>query len=163
MDRQICGKAKRANPLCSYLHPGGHKQAYTWRTTSNPLVVRAMDGGLVLKKKYRLRKNKDFQAVYKGKNAVATSAVVLYIRDNAMGGLPRLGFSVSKKLGNAVVRNRCRRRLREAARTLLPEMRGGADYVFIARAPMKNAGFSGLRKDIRYLLKRKNAIVSQKK
>ncbi len=48
--------------------------------------------------------------------------------------VPRAGFTVSKKVGNAVVRNRARRRLREAARLLLPETGiAGADHVFIAR------------------------------
>ncbi len=47
---------------------------------------------------------------------------------------PRVGFTVSKKVGNAVARNRARRRLREAARLLLPEQGiAGADHVFIAR------------------------------
>jgi ribonuclease P protein component len=60
-------------------------------------------------------------------------AFVLLVKP-AGHAMPRAGFTVSKKVGNAVVRNRARRRLREAARLLLPE-RGvpGADHVFIAR------------------------------
>lgn len=60
-------------------------------------------------------------------------AFVLLVKPAGHPG-PRVGFTVSKKVGNAVVRNRARRRLREAARLLLPEAGiVGADHVFIAR------------------------------
>ena len=61
--------------------------------------------------------------------------LLLQARDRADGtGLVRLGFTASKKIGNAVLRNRAKRRLRALAReTLLPEARPGWDYVLIAR------------------------------
>jgi ribonuclease P protein component len=56
-------------------------------------------------------------------------------RDDDPDGPVRAGFTATKKIGNAVVRNRAKRRLREAARLLLPlHGRAGSDYVFIARA-----------------------------
>lgn len=55
--------------------------------------------------------------------------------------LPRVGFSVSKKIGKAVVRNRVKRRMRAAVTPLLPEIRGGVNVIFIARAPIVDAPF----------------------
>ncbi|MEP2784773.1 MAG: ribonuclease P protein component [Pseudoruegeria sp.] len=68
----------------------------------------------------------------------------------------RVGFTCSKKVGNAVARNRAKRRLREVARTLLPENgRLGWDYVLIGR-PEKTANrpYDDLLGDMRYALKR---------
>ena len=112
----------------------------------------------MLHKRYRLRKNKDFQAVYGKKNSVAANTVVLYIRNNEDRTQLRVGFSVSKRIGNAVVRNRCRRLLREAVRGLLPEIRRGRDYVFIARAPITQAAYSKVKKDVQYVLSRKAGL-----
>jgi ribonuclease P protein component len=80
----------------------------------------------------RIRQRRDFLAANAGVR-VPMPAFVLLVKP-AGHSRPRAGFTVSKKVGNAVARNRARRRLREAARLLLPE-RGlaGADHVFIAR------------------------------
>jgi ribonuclease P protein component len=62
---------------------------------------------------------------------------------------PRFGFTVTKKIGKAVVRNRIRRRLREAVRTLDPlPARAGHDYVMIARIEALGLGFSALQAEL---------------
>jgi ribonuclease P protein component len=80
----------------------------------------------------RIRHRRDFLAANAGVR-VPMSSFVLLVRA-ADHAVPRVGFTVSKKVGNAVVRNRVRRRLREVTRCLVPE-KGipGADHVFIAR------------------------------
>ena len=81
----------------------------------------------------RLRKRADFLAAAKGGKAPA-AAFVLQARRRADDGPARVGFTVSKKVGNAVERNRVRRRLREIVRRhagLLPQ--AGHDYVLIGR------------------------------
>jgi len=112
----------------------------------------------LLDRRYRLRKNKDYQAVYRNKNAVAASAVVLYIRNNDKSGLLRVGFSVSKKMGNAVVRNRCKRILREIVRRHISEMRPGIDYVFIGRSPLVKTGYAQAEREVLRLLSRKHCL-----
>ena len=80
-----------------------------------------------------LKKNSDFRRLYaKGKSAV-TPYLVLYARPNRLGE-NRLGYTVSVKIGHAVVRNRVRRRLREIYRLNAPRLRQGYDLVIVARS-----------------------------
>ncbi len=65
----------------------------------------------------------------------------------------RVGFTATKKVGNAVIRNRTKRRLREAARALLPlHGKTGHDYVFIARPGTVSRDWQGLLDDVKYAL-----------
>ena len=69
-----------------------------------------------------------------------------------------LGFTASKKVGNAVARNRARRRLREAARKFLPTLGvAGADYVFVARASAADTPWARLLDDVQNALLRLRA------
>ncbi|MEM8570754.1 MAG: ribonuclease P protein component [Pseudomonadota bacterium] len=83
-----------------------------------------------------LLKRRDFLAVARGSHK-AKSAFVLQARQRpnaAQHSPPRIGITCSKKVGNAVARNRAKRRLREAARNVLPQLgRTGWDYVLIGR------------------------------
>jgi ribonuclease P protein component len=99
---------------------------------------------------YRLQKNRQFQYVYRrGKSMACREMVLLYVRG------PRLlvGFSVSKKVGNAVVRNRTKRRMREAFRPLIPGLRPG-QYVVVARGAAAAASFRDLERSMRYLVRK---------
>ncbi len=92
----------------------------------------------------RLRKNEDFRVVYKrGRSHVGELAVLYVLRraDNPDGTQSRrIGFVVSKKQGDAVVRNRIKRRLREAVRLALPLLREGPfDMIFVGRSRLKDA------------------------
>ena len=70
----------------------------------------------------------------------------------------RVGFTVSRKVGNAVVRNRVRRRLRDAAGQVIPEMaKAGHDFVIIGRAGSLERPFAALRRDLETALKRLDA------
>jgi len=85
----------------------------------------------------RLRHRADFLRVAAGRWKYATPGLVLQMRprEDMSNPTARVGFTVTKKVGSAVIRNRARRRLREAARVALAEAAlPGCDYVLIARA-----------------------------
>ncbi len=71
----------------------------------------------------------------------------------------RVGFTVSRKVGNAVTRNRVRRRLREAARQVIPgEARADLDYVLVGRQAAIGRDFADLRRELREALRRLKAL-----
>lgn len=77
-------------------------------------------------------------------------------------GPPRAGFTATKKIGNSVVRNRARRRLREAARRLLPAHgQAGVDYVFLARDATACAPWEALLDDMKDALIRLAAALKR--
>ena len=103
-----------------------------------------------MEKQYRLRKNGQFRYVYKkGKGGACREMSVGF----AKGSKLLVGFSVSKKIGNAVTRNKVRRRLREAFRAELPSLRTGL-YVVTAREPAAEADFARISRSLRYLLRK---------
>jgi len=102
---------------------------------------------------YRLRKNKQFAFVYKKGASVASKNIVL-VYARASGRTPKFGFSVSKKIGKSVQRNRAKRLMRENVRLLAPQIRRGCFLVFSARPGILDAGYTGIRRDILYLLKK---------
>ena len=95
---------------------------------------------------YTLKKNSDFRRIYsRGKSAV-TPCMVMYCRRNS-NGHNRVGYTVSTKIGNAVTRNRARRRLREVYRLQLPKLKSGYDIVIVARKRCVEAKYPKLNSD----------------
>ena len=90
-----------------------------------------------------LKKNKDFQVVYKNGKSYANRYLVLYIRENGMDK-NRLGISVSKKVGNSVVRHHLTRLIRESYRLQEEHFQCGFDLVVIARAGAKERSYHSL-------------------
>lgn len=102
----------------------------------------------------RLKRRQDFVAAARALYA-AMPGMVVQMRVRGDEAPPRVGFTATKKIGNAVVRNRVKRRLRELARLRLqPEARPGHDYVLIGRAPTFERAFPDLEKDLSAALKR---------
>jgi len=96
----------------------------------------------------RLVKRRDFVAAASGLRA-NSGPLLLQGRDRKDEGPARIGLTVTKKHGNAVERNRIRRRLRAAVREALPSVaKPGFDYVIVARRAVIDAQFQGLIDDI---------------
>lgn len=102
----------------------------------------------MLPARHRLRSSADFNAVLRRRDRVDGSArfvVVHTYRAPGRGNAPcRVGFVVSKTVGNAVIRNRTKRRLREQCRARLEALRPGVDYVVRARAAAGTASSAEL-------------------
>jgi ribonuclease P protein component len=106
-----------------------------------------------LKKRYRLRSNKQFQRVRREGRSWAHPLLVLCTLPNDLEH-SRFGFSVSHWVGKAVVRNRAKRLMREATRLRQGDIGEGWDLVFIARHPIREANFKQVDQAVGQLLRR---------
>ena len=103
----------------------------------------------------RLKRRPEFLRVASSGKKAAVGGVVLQALDRHDAAPVRLGFTVTRKVGNAVIRNRTRRRLKEAARLLLAERTvTGVDLVLIGRDSTRKRNFIALQSDIRRALDR---------
>jgi len=87
-----------------------------------------------------LKKNKNFQNVYKEGKSLANRYLVLYVKENGLEK-NRIGISVSKKVGNSIVRHRLTRLIRESYRLQEDMFNSGLDMVVIARINAKGKGY----------------------
>lgn len=110
-----------------------------------------------MQRRYRLKKSAEFQRVRAQKKSWAHPLMVLYVASNDLD-VTRVGISVTKRLGNAVARNRMKRLIREAVRSLLPAVAPGKDLVFVARAAAAEAGHQQVRQAVENLLGRARLI-----
>lgn len=102
----------------------------------------------------RLKKRADFLACAKAPSC-ARGSVVVQARPRDQHPLVRAGFTATKRVGGSVVRNRAKRRMREAVRLLLPDLgQPGFDYVFIARGGVTTRPWPRLLDDVKSALLR---------
>jgi len=95
----------------------------------------------------RLKKRSEFLAVRKGERRRGRYFILEVLDRNAPGEEPRIGYTVTTRQGNAVERNRIRRRLREAVRLVARfDMKPGHDYVVVARREVLDAPFEDLKR-----------------
>ena len=90
-----------------------------------------------------LKKNRDFQKVYRHGKSYANKYLVMYVLENHTEG-NRLGISVSKKVGNSIVRHRLTRLIRESYRLQEDRFRCGLDIVVIARIGAKEKNYKDI-------------------
>ncbi len=109
-----------------------------------------------------LKKTEDFQKVYKTGKSYANRLLVMYIRKNETDR-NRFGISVSKKVGNSVVRHRIARLLRESYRLHEEMFHSGWDIVVVARAGAKNASYHEIESALLHLGSLQKIIVNTEK
>lgn len=116
---------------------------------------------------YRLKKNYEFNTVYRRGKSFANDLLVLYIfknrrnKDNNMKLYNKIGVSVSKKVGNSVVRSRCKRLISESFRLNSNNFIKGYDLVFIARNPLKDKKYFDVEKSMRNLIKKAGLYINE--
>ena len=109
----------------------------------------------------RIKLRRDFLKVARAKYSAGTYGLVMQALKTPKSSNQynsnniRIGFTASKKVGNAVCRNRAKRRLRELAREVMPiHAMSGYDYVIIARITTNDRSFDNLRRDFKKALNR---------
>ncbi len=108
----------------------------------------------MLKPMYRLRAREEFKAVFDCRASTANRYLVAYVRFRDDDAPARFGFSVSRKIGKAHVRNRCKRRLSEITRLHIERMKKGVDVVIIVRKPTVGLDYDALERAYFQLLER---------
>jgi len=111
------------------------------------------------RKSERLRKNTEFVETMKGKR-LSADGLSLFYRENGTGNF-RVGIAVSKKLANAVKRNRLRRQIRSCISKALGRISAGYDLVFMARQGLGDREFDQILKAVTQVLQR-SAIIGSK-
>ncbi len=119
-----------------------------------------------MKRRQRLSRSRDFDAVYRKGRSVSTRYLVLYSfpRDDGADSPSRLGLAVSRQVGGAVERNRIKRRLRSCFDELADELAPGRDYVLIVRPGLVEAaesrGFEWLKEQVAEVFRRAGGQVA---
>ena len=107
----------------------------------------------MLPKGNRLTRSRDFTRTRRFGRSAGSPLAALYTLPNRTDDL-RVGFSVSKKVGKATVRNRVKRLMREAVRRELADLRPGHDLVFIARPAAADAPYDRIAETVGYLTRK---------
>ncbi|MDN3017838.1 ribonuclease P protein component [Paenibacillus sp. BSR1-1] len=106
-----------------------------------------------MKKEFRIKKNKEFQSAFQKGRSFANRQFVVYALSKEEQAHFRIGLSVSKKIGNAVTRNRIKRYLRQSVFELKDQLAVGNDFVIIARKPAAEMDFFEVKKSLTHVLK----------
>jgi len=110
-----------------------------------------------LKRKYTLKKNREFRYVFRKGRSVATKNMVIVYVVKKTPGL-KIGFSVNKKIGKSVVRNRVKRRLRAVLCALMDRIKPNTLLVLVARPPIVDTAFAEIKNDMYILLKKADIL-----
>ena len=106
-----------------------------------------------MKKELRIKKNKEFQEAFQKGQSFANRQFVVYALTKEGQDHFRIGLSVSKKIGNAVARNRIKRYIKQSILELNEQLQTGSDYVIIARKPTAEMDFFEVKKSLTHVFK----------
>jgi len=111
-----------------------------------------------MKKKFRIKANKEFQYVFQNGESFANRQLVIYYLQKSGQSHFRIGLSVGKRIGNAVIRNQIKRYLRQAFHELEKNVEQPYDIVIIARQPTGKMNFHQIKKSLVHLLKKERLL-----
>ncbi|GAB2536974.1 ribonuclease P protein component [Gracilibacillus alcaliphilus] len=114
-----------------------------------------------MKKEWRIKKDKEFQEVFKKGASFANRQLVIYYLHKDQQKHYRVGLSVSKKIGNAVVRNQIKRYIRQAFVELDKNVKQEYDIIIIARQPAKDIDFHQIKKSVNHLLYKTGLLINR--
>ncbi|SJZ89389.1 ribonuclease P protein component [Garciella nitratireducens DSM 15102] len=118
------------------------------------MIYRGTGGSInIMKYTYSLKKNQEFKKIYREGKSYVNGLLVIYYLPNQKN-YNKLGLSVSKKVGNSVIRNRVKRRIRESYRLNEEKIKKGYDMVIISRVKANQADFQSIEKALIHLLKK---------
>ena len=107
-----------------------------------------------------LKKNTDFRMVYNKKGSYANKLLVMYILKNGTD-MNRIGISVSKKVGNSIVRHRLTRLIRESVRLDSDRIEKGYDIVIVARVGLQEKNYFETRDAVLHLLRLHRLLIGK--
>jgi len=108
---------------------------------------------LMLSRKFRISKKKEYKKIYKNGRRVSGKFIIVFVMRNFSKN-SRFGVVTSRKLGNAVKRNRTRRKLRAVIRQNMERMKNYADVVIVAKKSAVDADFYLLEKDFLFVMRK---------
>ncbi|MGX7108994.1 ribonuclease P protein component [Facklamia miroungae] len=111
-----------------------------------------------MKKEFRVKSDKDFQKVFHQGISTANRQLVIYTYAKPNQKHFRVGLSVGKKLGNAVVRNQIKRYLRQALHEIEPAILPQVDFLLIARKDICDKNLAQIKKSMIHVMKKANII-----
>lgn len=111
-----------------------------------------------MNKERRIKKNQEFQEVFKKGQSYANRQFVVYVLEKKEQNSFRIGLSVSKKIGNAVTRNRVKRYVRQSFLEMEDRIKTGKDYIIVARKPTQEMDFHETKKSLTHVLKRASVL-----
>jgi ribonuclease P protein component len=100
-----------------------------------------------------LKNNREFRKVYDNGKSLSNRFLVMFYIKNGLS-FNRIGFSTTKKLGNAIIRNRIKRLIKEAFRLNSENIDNGYDIIFLARIRSNTSNYKDIEKSVLNLLKR---------
>lgn len=114
-----------------------------------------------MQKRYRLRRRGDFRRTFRKGTSVANRQFVVYRSVRKEEGPVRIGISVSRKVGNAVTRNRIKRLVKEITRRWVDSLPPDTDLILIARKPAADMDFHRMKSSLGHLMNKAGLFVKE--
>lgn len=107
----------------------------------------------MLKKEFRINRAQDYNDIFKNGKKYIGKHIIVFMKGNNLNN-NRFGIVTSKKIGNAVIRNRAKRRIRAVIQQESNKLNNSYDIVIIGRVNIKNVSFEAIKQDFLYIMKK---------